>query len=62
MDMLKDLTQALSNWVLSFVLNDYNDLLKYSYTKEYIDLPDIKKLGGYLLLQAIKRYTVTNCS
>jgi hypothetical protein len=53
-EKLKELTQIICNFILNFNLNDYDNFIKNSYTKEYTDLPDTEKVIGYSLVQANK--------
>ena len=51
---LKELTQIICNFVLSFDTGLYDDLKKSSYTKEYTDLPDTEEVMDYSMIQANK--------
>ena len=53
-EILKEQTKIICNFILNFDSDDYDNLLKDSYTKEYTDLPKTDEVLGYSLVQANK--------
>jgi hypothetical protein len=53
-EKLKELTKIICDFILNFNLNNYDNAMKNSYTKEYTDLPDTEMIMGYTLIQANK--------
>jgi hypothetical protein len=51
---LKKLTKIICNFVLTFNLSKYEDILHNGYSKKYIDLPNTKEIKGYSLKQVNK--------
>ena len=54
LNKLKELTNIICEFILGFNLDNYNNRLKVSYTKEYTNLPDTEKVLGYSLVQVNK--------
>ena len=52
-EKLKELTKIICNFILNFNLNDYDNLMKNLYTKEYADL-STEEVMGYSMIQANK--------
>lgn len=53
-EKLKELTRIICDFILNFNLEDYQNLIKNSYTKEYTDMPNIGRLLNYSLIQVNK--------
>jgi hypothetical protein len=53
-DKLIELTKILCNFIINFNLDEYDNILISSYTKEYTDLPETEKVMGYSLIKVNK--------
>ena len=53
-EKLKELTRIICDYIINFDIDDYNNLLKNSYTKEYTDLPNNGNIEDYTLIQVNK--------
>jgi hypothetical protein len=51
---LKELTKIICDFILDFNLDNYNNKLTESYTKEYTNFPVTEKVLGYSLVQVNK--------
>ncbi len=53
-EKLKKLVKILCEFLINFNMNDYNNLIKSSFVKEYTDLPETEEVSGYTLIQVNK--------
>lgn len=53
-EKLKELTKILCNFIINFNLDEYDNIIKNPYTKEYEELPDTEDVMGFSLVQINK--------